>query len=86
MKHLSGNFVSRCKSTRFCIAKNIRILEFETLEKMFHFCKTAYQCKRKGTVLTAKQCGMSEEQFARCYKKFDKLGISPIPADISFSE
>lgn len=36
VKHLSGNFVSRCKSTRFCIAKNIRILEFETLEKMFH--------------------------------------------------
>lgn len=53
----------------------------KTLEKMFHFCKIAYQCKRKGTVLTAKQCGMSEEQFLRCYNKFNKLGISPIPAE-----
>lgn len=35
VKHLSGNFVSRNKSTRFSVKENTKILEFERKTKCF---------------------------------------------------
>lgn len=35
VKHSSGNFVSRDKSTRFSIKENTKILEFESKIKCF---------------------------------------------------
>jgi len=53
----------------------------KTLYKLKKFCREAYKCKRTGLSFTANQCGMSWKEFNNCYKKFEYIGISPIPAE-----
>ena len=51
-----------------------------TYEQLLDFCKMAEKCKKLGVPFSADQCEMSRKAFNGCMKKFDKIGISPIPA------
>lgn len=53
----------------------------KTIDKLKHFCKLAYKCKKAGVPFSAAQCGMSNKVFANCYEKFSDINISPIPAE-----
>lgn len=53
----------------------------KTYSKLKNFCKMAYKCKLHNKEFSATQCKMSEKVFDNCFRKFEKIGVSPVPAD-----